>query len=104
MTVSIPYIKGTSEHIRRIFGERDIWIVFKTTNTLFFPLLSHPKDTVTLQKRSGVVYSIPCKDFPSVYIRETGLWLSTRLQQHKEATRKGDTDKSAVAKHVWDMD
>jgi hypothetical protein len=27
--------------------------------------------------------------------------LSTRLQQHKEATR--DTDKSAVAKHVWDM-
>ena len=102
MTVPIPYVKGTSENIRRILGEVDIRTVFKTTNTLR-QLLSYPKDRIPLQKRSGVVYSIPCKDCPSVYIGETGLWLSTRLQQHQEATRKGETDKSAVAKHVWDM-
>ena len=102
MTVSIPYIKGTSEDIRRILGEVNIRTVFKTANTLQ-QLLSHPKDHIPLQKPSGVVYSIPCKDYPSVYIGQTGLWLLTRLQQHQEATKKGETDKSAVAKHVWDM-
>ena len=73
----------------------------QTTNTLR-QLLSQPKDHVHKDKQSGVVYSIPCKDCSSFYIGETGLHLSTRLQQHKEATRKGDADKSAVAEHVWD--
>ena len=55
---------------------------------------------IPLQKRSGVIYSISCKDCPSVYIGETGLWLSTRLQQHQKATKKEIQTKSAVAKHV----
>jgi hypothetical protein len=63
-------------------------------------LLSHPKDSVPLVQKSVVVYLIPYKD--CTHIGETSLHLSTRLQQHKEATRKGETDHS-VAKHVWDM-
>jgi len=40
--VSIPYIKGISEHIRRVLAECNIRTFFKTTNTLR-QLLSHPK-------------------------------------------------------------
>ena len=86
-TVTIPYIKGVSEHIRRILAECDIRTRFRTTNTLR-QLLSHPKDQTQTEKQSGVVYSIPCRDCSSFYIGETGQHLSTRLHQHKEATRR----------------
>ena len=99
-TVTIPYIKGISEHIRRILAECNIQIRFKTVNTLR-QLLSHPKDQTQIGKQSCVVYSIPCRDCNSSYIGETGQHLSTRLHQHKEATKKGDVDKSAVSEHVW---
>ena len=100
ITVTIPYIKGVSEHIRRILAECDIQTRFRTTNTLR-QLLSHPKDQTQTEKQSGVVYSIPCRDCSSFYIGETGKHLSTRLHQHKEATRRAEVDKSAVSEHVW---
>jgi len=76
--VSIPYIKGISEHIRRVLAECNIRTFFKTTNTLR-QLLSHPKDCIPLKNKSGVVYYIPCKDCTFIYIGETGQHLATRL-------------------------
>ena len=91
-------------------------------------ILSHPKSPTHKLERSGVVYSIPCQDCGYHYIGETGLRLSTRVKQHNDAVRKGnvpfplppltltaplhtsteevlrkkgETEKSAIAEHVW---
>ena len=99
-SVSIPYIKGTSEHIKRLLQKVNIRTCFKSHNTLRHHLC-HPKDAVPKNERSGVVYCIPCKDCNFSYVGETGLHLSTRVKQHREATRKCETDRSAIAEHVW---
>ena len=57
--VSIPYVKGTSEAIRRILAPLDIKTTFRPNNTLR-QMLVHPKDPTPLQDKAGVVYKIPC--------------------------------------------
>ena len=99
-SICIPYIQGTSERIRRILTKYNIRTSFRVSNTIR-QYLSRPKDTIPPLLRSGVVYSIPCSDCPYTYIGETGCHLATRLKQHRDAVRKGQTEKSAVAEHVW---
>ena len=53
--------------------------------------------------RSSVVYSILCANCNYTYIGETGQHLSTRIKQHQDAVRKGLTDRSTVAEHVWSL-
>ena len=101
-TVCIPYIKGTAKHIRRILAEHNMRTRLKSYNTLR-QCLSHPKDRISLDNKSGVVYSIPCKDCTITYLGETGIHLSTRLKQHKEALKRGELEKSAVATHAWNL-
>ena len=82
--------------------KHNIQTTFRTFNTLR-QLLSHQKDPIAKDDRSGVVYSIPCKDCDYVYIGETGLHLSTRINQHKDAVHKAETEKSAIAEHIWNL-
>ena len=37
----------------------------------------------------------------SVYIGETKRALETRIKEHKAATRRGETTKSAIEEHAW---
>ena len=60
-TISIPYIKGISEKIKRICAKERIHVYFnssRTTGSLLSRVRScpHPNDT------TGVVYCIPCQD------------------------------------------
>ena len=54
-----------------------------------------------MKERSAAVYCIPCRDCNFVYIGETGLHLSTRIKQHREATHKCVIEKSAISQHAW---
>ena len=87
-TATIPYIRGTSETTARIH---------LTTSEL------HKKPMFTLRRlltnvtgkdkpedRPGAVYKIHCSDCQATYIGETGRNLTTRLTEHKRATKKGD--------------
>ena len=47
-------------------------------------VLVYPKDKRSVQKSTGVVYSIPCKDCPTVYIGETGRRFEMRQKEHKQ--------------------
>ena len=47
-----------------------------------------------------MVYKIPC-ECGQDYIGETKRVLGTRLKEHQAATRRGETDKSAIAEHAW---
>ena len=53
-----------------------------------------------MDKRKGVVYSIPCTVCPKVYIGQTGRSLKHRLKEHQHALRNGDVAASALAEHA----
>ena len=61
------------------------------------------KDKVPAEKQSGVVYKIPCS-CGKVYLGETRRRLETRLKEHKDACRRGELEKSAIAEHAWTHD
>jgi len=99
-TISIPYVNGLSEDIRRIAWGYNIRTTFRTQGTLR-QTLTKVKDKLTDTQRSNVVYRIPCT-CGKVYIGETQRALGTRIKEHQDACRLCHTEKSAVAEHAWD--
>jgi len=97
-TVTIPYIKGTSETISRILQPYNIPVAHKPTATLRH-LLTNVKDRDEPNNRQGAVYKIKCSDCQASYIGETGRNLNTRLSEHKRATRNGDANKHIAVHH-----
>ena len=59
MTITIPYIAGVSEEIRRVCCDYDVRVAFKTGKTLRTKL-TKVKDPLPLEKQAMVVYRIPC--------------------------------------------
>ena len=55
-------------------------------------LLTHVKGKDKPEDRPGAVYKIHCSDCQATYIGETGRNLTTRLTEHKRATKKGEVD------------
>ena len=57
--------------------------------------------------QSGVVYRAPCKDCPLEYmytvynVGQSGCTLQCKIKEHKGLIEQGNTDTSAVAKHVY---
>ena len=52
-TVTLPYINGLSEAVRRGLTRLDIKVVFHPLSTLYH-MLVHPKDPVSLDKQKGL--------------------------------------------------
>ena len=61
-------------------------------------LLTNIKDRDEPKSRQGAVYKINCSDCHASYIGETGRNLTTRLTEHKRATRKVDVN-NHIAEH-----
>ena len=53
-----------------------------------------------LEDRPGAVYKIHCSDCQATYIGETGRNLTTRLTEHKRATKKGDLNNNIAEHHL----
>ena len=98
-TVTIPYIKGTSEAIRRILNKENIRTAFRTKTTIR-SILTNVKPKVPLHNKKGVIYCIPCQDCDKVYIGDTGRTLQVRQKEHKRHCINGRTQDSAVAAHA----
>ncbi|XP_072177261.1 uncharacterized protein [Diadema setosum] len=98
--VTVPYVSGLSEKIRRIFSKHHIPVSFKPTNTLR-QMLVHPKDKTPKDQQNNVVYAIQCKDdeCDELYIGETKQTLAKRMYQHRRASSSGCGD-SAVYSHM----
>ena len=99
LVVTIPYVSGLSEDIRRVCRRFNIKTAFKSGMTLRAQL-SRVKDKLPTSMSSCVVYSIPCS-CGKVYIGETTRRLEQRISEHQDACRKGEEKKSAVAEHAW---
>ena len=98
-TATIPYIRGTSETIARVLQPYNIHVAHKPITTLR-RLLTNVKDKDKPEDRQGAVYKIKCCDCQASYIGETGRNLSTRLTQHKRATKNGDVNNHIAEHHL----
>ena len=63
-------------------------------------LLTNVKDKDKPEDRQGAVYKIKCCDCQASYIGETDRNLSTRLTEHKRATRNGDANNHIAEHHL----
>ena len=99
MTATIPYIRGTSEAIARVLQPYNIRVVHKPITT-FWQLLTNVKDKDKPKDRQGAVYKIKCCDCQASYIGETGRKLSTRVTEHKRATKNGDVNNHIAEYHL----
>ena len=95
--VVLPYVKGVSERLKRVFKKNDINLYHKAGTTLR-QLLVHPKDKLEKQEQCGVVYEIDCNVCGEAYIGETGRSLSERVEEHQKSIEKCDS-KSALSQH-----
>ena len=94
----LPFDQKLEDLLRPIRRRHNLKIVFKPFDKLRRHLV-HPKDPTPSDKKCNIIYSIPCSD-GCTYIGETNRPLETRLKEHKEAWKKMDTQKSAIADHV----
>ena len=73
-------------------------------HTTLRQMLIKPKDITLNHYQIGVVYRVPCRDCPQVYIGQSGRTLKCRMKEHKPAVEQGNTNTSAVVEHVWNKD
>src|SRR5204863_488936 len=98
--MSIPYVPGLSEKIRRVARKFKVRTAFKTQNTLRQCLVkTKPKNGT--QGSKNCVYRINCNSCSRPYYGETKRPLNVRIKEHRENTRKGLVDKSKIAQHCW---
>ena len=95
-TATIPYVRGT---IARILRPYNIRVAHKPIFTLR-RLLIHVKGKDKPKDRPGAVYKTHCSDCQATYIGETGRNLTTRLTEHKRATKKGDLNNNIAEHHL----
>ena len=63
-------------------------------------LLTNVKDKDEPEGRPEAVYKIKCSDCQATFIGETGRNLTTRLNEHKRATKKGDLNNNISEHHL----
>ena len=96
--LTIPYVKGISERIRKIARNYNIKTAFKSNNTLRSLLTKTKPEESDLNKEC--VYQVPCECGES-YVGETKRPLAVRIKEHQKHTRLGETTRSGIAEHVW---
>ena len=96
--IVLPYFKGISEQLQRIFYKHGFKVCFKPLRTLRQHLV-HVKDRIIDEQKCGTVYSIHCKDCNAEYVGETGRRLNTRIKEHKRSVALADS-KSAISDHA----
>ena len=80
--VVIPYVKGTSEKIGKIYKKYQVKPIYKPTTTLK-NILCKTADKVDKMDKPGVVYQIKCKKHHNItYIGETERAMKYRAYEH----------------------
>ena len=93
----IPYIQGTSEKVRRVLNEAGVKVAMKPIYTIG-RILPSPKDPLTLEEKSYLVYEVSCFGCDFIYIGQTKWELKSHLAEHKLAIRNQEPEKSALCK------
>ena len=97
LLVMLPYVSGVSEDIRRVCKKFGLKVIFRSGRSLRFTL-TKVKDALPDEKKSKVVYQIPCS-CGKTYIGETTRRLEARMKEHQDVCCRGMVEKSAVTNH-----
>ena len=100
--MTIPYIPGLSDKLKRIANKYNIRTTFKTDNTLR-SILTKTKPHNEDQNSKNCVYSISC-ECGTRYIGETGRPLHVRVREHQNYLKTGEYKKSKLSQHSWEED
>ena len=82
-----PLHQWLSEKIAKVCVPLGVKPVFRPKKTLKRELMQ-VKNKIPEQKQTGVVYEIPCKGCPEVYMGETKRTLKVRLSEHRQAVNE----------------
>ena len=93
-----PYTRRLSEKIAKVCASLGVKPVFRPKRTLKRELMQ-VKNRTPEQKQTGMVYDIPCKECPKLYVGETKRLLKVRLSEYRQAVKRGDP-KNGIAVHV----
>lgn len=83
-----------SEGFQNLLKKSNISVCHKGYNTLK-KHFSRLKSKIPTNKKTHIVYQIPCQDCPNVYIGQTAQYLENRLKGHKYDKK----NKTALTKH-----
>ena len=86
--ISIPYAKGTSERLSRVFRQYKIGVIHKPSATIKNQLCAKLKDKVHPMDKANGIYRFECEKHDKVYIGESERSLRYRAYEHKIITRK----------------
>ncbi|KAI8490873.1 hypothetical protein Bbelb_312920 [Branchiostoma belcheri] len=97
--ITIPYVQGVSEKLRRIFQNFNIATNFKPHSTLRQRLV-HPKDRPHKGTKANVIYKLKCEEpnCNNTYIGETSRPLKVRYKEHCRPSANGYS--SAIFHHL----
>ena len=80
--ISLPFINGLTQPLQHLYNKFDLKIAHKAHN-LLSRNFSRLKTKTSENKKSNIVYEIPCGDCDGVYIGQTSQYLENRVKGHK---------------------
>ncbi|EZA46430.1 hypothetical protein X777_00167 [Ooceraea biroi] len=99
----MPFYKGFSGHIKRIFKQCNIECVFSVANKLNC-LIRLGKDRLTNGLNMCSVYKINCLICNACYIGQTKRHVQKRIKEHKSDISKHEGCRSVVSDHRLNND
>ena len=96
---SIVFASRIKKFCRQLLPNVRIQFAFKKHMSLKSIFLPKQKGTDENRKNKNLVYSIPCKDYDTVYIGETGRMKETRINEHKSKVKTLSSD-SKIVEHI----
>ena len=85
--VVLPYIGQVSEQIAKAMKTHGIATAMKP-HCKIRNIVVHPKDKLSKENQTGLIYQVPCTNCKQVYIGETARSLGKRISEHKEDVNK----------------
>ncbi|BHF67709.1 hypothetical protein SprV_0301073700 [Sparganum proliferum] len=94
---ALPYVRNVSGAVSRLLTPLGVGVAHRPEVTIRRQVM-RPKDPLSRQETSVVIYRIWCSCGQSSYVGETGRLLRTRIAEYTATVRRGDAS-SQVAGH-----
>ena len=99
----LSYIHCTTDKIQRVLNDVGVGVAMRLFVTIGEPLPS-PKHPLEVNEITGIIYHVPCHNYPFVYFGQIKPDLKSRLSEHKRAIEYQRPEKYALSEHSITLD